>query len=352
MDEMLRAGQMFSDSMQQLAISSGTKAAAQQVEQINQSNMDEMQKRQAKTQAAQQLALHLVGAGANGTQIQAAKGAIMPEAINSGVDMTRVGMLKGDKSMIEMGKTQMQLDQQAAQDQQTLKNKGETDKAKIMAAAEIEKANIGADGKQLLNFNKIVQKPFDTESKPLVDSLNALEGMTAQSSLQNPISDTAVRSQIGRVIGSEKGKIPMQEMALYTGSPALAEQFQRAIGRSLNGQTLTASDRQLVTQTLQTAQATKESQLRDVLQKHAGRADENELASPTDALKKLAGGDPRLRRLAGLDQQPSKVGVPGSLSVLPPGVPAGSQLTTVRNKLTGLPQKVYASPTGQFYPAD
>jgi hypothetical protein len=96
LDDLHKSLGMFQDGLNNLAINTGIKNATDQVDSLNQSTMDELQKRQAKTQLAQQLALHMTSFGANPAAVQQATGAIAPPKIENSSDAYQQAVATGD----------------------------------------------------------------------------------------------------------------------------------------------------------------------------------------------------------------------------------------------------------------
>jgi hypothetical protein len=99
MQDLFQALQMFQQGVQQAAIYDGVNNATAQMQQIQQSAVDEGQKRQQFQQLANQTALRLTGAGANGSQIQSAFNAINPQNFGSAEQMQIEGDLSGNKQL-------------------------------------------------------------------------------------------------------------------------------------------------------------------------------------------------------------------------------------------------------------
>lgn len=100
MQDLYQALQMFQQGVQQTAVSTAVNDATRQMQELNQANIDEGQKRQALQQLSNQTALRLTGAGANGTQIQSAFNAIAPQNFGSAEQMQLEGQLSGNKQLM------------------------------------------------------------------------------------------------------------------------------------------------------------------------------------------------------------------------------------------------------------
>jgi len=102
MQDLYQALQMFQQGVQQAAVSTAVNDATRQMQELNQANIDEGQKRQALQQLSNQTALRLTGAGANGTQIQSAFNAIAPQNFGSAEQMQLEGQLSGNKQLMDV----------------------------------------------------------------------------------------------------------------------------------------------------------------------------------------------------------------------------------------------------------
>lgn len=96
-NDLFQALQMFQQGVQQAATTSAVNDANNMVQQINQAQMEEGKKRQALQQLGNELALRLVGTGANGTQIQAAFNAVNPQNFGSAEQLQLEGQLSGNQ---------------------------------------------------------------------------------------------------------------------------------------------------------------------------------------------------------------------------------------------------------------
>ena len=101
MDDLFKALGMFQQGVQQYAITGAVNDATAQMQQLNQAQIDEGQKRQQLQQLANGVALRLTGVGANGQQIQSAFNAINPQNFGSVEQMQLEGELAGNQYMKE-----------------------------------------------------------------------------------------------------------------------------------------------------------------------------------------------------------------------------------------------------------
>lgn len=161
MDDLFKALQMFQTGVQQAATTAAVNDAADYMQQLNQSGLNESQKRQAQMQAANQLALKMVGTNANATQIEAAFKAVGPQQFATPEQAITQGVLSGNKQLEQLGakaqdvlfqkdlkKAAIQMRMQEAHDtrrfqreymMQMLKQSPEMAKAKAITGDELEK---------------------------------------------------------------------------------------------------------------------------------------------------------------------------------------------------------------------
>ncbi len=181
LDDLYKSLSMFQDGMQKLAINSGIQDATSQVDQINNSMMDEMQKRQAKTQAAQQLALQLTTAGANGQQIQTAMGAIAPQQIRNSQDAYQQAVSTGDAGMMKMAKDMQGFEEGPSNQKLAMQGQNAKDVANIHGMWGVRAANARADGKgaaKLLPAGQVAKiTDLDNAMTSANDILSKFQGM-------------------------------------------------------------------------------------------------------------------------------------------------------------------------------
>lgn len=84
--ELLESMKMFSQGLKDAAIGNGISAAQEELDQLNQSQLGEMERRSAQQQVANRLAMTMAGAGARPEQMSAAIGAVAPTKLNSPED--------------------------------------------------------------------------------------------------------------------------------------------------------------------------------------------------------------------------------------------------------------------------
>ncbi len=101
--ELFQALQIFQRGVQDYGIQKGVNQAADQMQQINNSQLDELEKRQQLGQLSNKLALHLTGLGANASQVQAAFQAIAPALIKDAQDAYLQGALSKSDPLKAIG---------------------------------------------------------------------------------------------------------------------------------------------------------------------------------------------------------------------------------------------------------
>lgn len=132
-DELFRAFGMFQEGVQKYATSAAIGAAADQVNQLNNSTVDEMAKRTELNKVGQSLSLHLSQIGAPVSQIEQAVGAVKPTPFKNANDMYLTGLQTGSKQVQDLAQKQqkfeedpkamlakMQIDRAAMQQRNTL----------------------------------------------------------------------------------------------------------------------------------------------------------------------------------------------------------------------------------------
>lgn len=347
LDDTFKALQMFGNGMQQLAVSSGINAAQQQVQDINNSMQDEMQKRMQRQQAANQLALRLVGAGANGQQVAQASQALAGPQANSAAELFQQGLATGDKSMMAAAKQAQSFENDPKMQQIGATGDNEANVANIKGQTERDVAMIKLGKEQKQSMMKSANQ-FNVATKDLRGQLDTLDGMQGLTDSKNPISDAALRTQLPRVLGDMKGRIPFQEIQMFGGSQALIDKLQRAMATGFKGVQFTDKDRAEITSSLALAKESKEKALANNMQLYAGQGlQTGAYNSMEHGLATLAGNDPRLKRLSGLDQAASPMA-----PAAPGAAPAGPQqqqqprIEARMNVKTNRIEKVYVDANG------
>jgi hypothetical protein len=363
MDDLHKSLGMFTDGLNQLAINTGIKNATDQVDSINSSMTDELQKRQAKTQLAQQLALHMTSFGANPAAVQQATGAIAPPKIDSSSDAYQQAVATGDPKMMSMAKQMQSFENVNPMAIQGLKNTGDANVANIKGQYEVKAAEtrLGADQKKRLQG--MVGK-FNSEAKPMLETFSNLDNMVGLLNDKTGASDTAFRSNLARTIGNEKGRIPIQEIQQYSGSPDVASRLERFADQNINGIRFTDQDRADFQQMLTNKRDVQQKALTEKIQQYAGQGPGESLGSEKDVAAALVGSHPRMKeifnKLYGDQQaasQPGSAGAAGAPaqpaasapSTVPPGFPQGTVAKTMIDPETSKPFVAYVTPDGKTF---
>jgi hypothetical protein len=362
LDDLHKSLGMFQDGLNNLAINTGIKNATDQVDSLNQSTMDELQKRQAKTQLAQQLALHMTSFGANPAAVQQATGAIAPPKIENSTDAYQQAIATGDKGLMGMAKQMQSFENVNPMAIQGLKNTGEANVANIKGGYEVKaaEARLGADQKKRLQG--MVGK-FNSEAKPMLETFSNLDNMLSLLNDKTGSGDTAFRSNLARTIGNEKGRIPIQEIQQYSGSPDVASRLMRFADQNINGIRFTDQDRADFQQMLSNKRDVQQKALTEKIQQYAGQGPGESLGSEKDVAAALVGSHPRMKeifnKLYGDQQaasQPGTAGAPGqqaatSPSTVPAGFPQGTVAKTMIDPETSKPFVAYVTPDGKQFKA-
>ena len=103
LENLFQGLQMFQQGLKEYSTSKAIGEATEAVNQLNQSEVSDQQKRVAQTRLGNQLALHLGQLGAPVSQIQSATGAIKPEQYGSPEEMMMKGMLEGRQDLTKQG---------------------------------------------------------------------------------------------------------------------------------------------------------------------------------------------------------------------------------------------------------
>jgi len=114
MDDLLKGLQMFTQGVKAAAVNKGIMDAQQQVQQIQASQMKEMERRQALQGISNNLALQLSGLGADPAQVAQSAAAIRPPELRNSGDFLTQAALTGDQEMRAVG-TQLQRQEGANQ---------------------------------------------------------------------------------------------------------------------------------------------------------------------------------------------------------------------------------------------
>ena len=122
LDDLLKGFQALDEGLTKFAVGRGVAQAQEQVNQINSSQMKELERRQALSGIANQLTMQLTQAGANPNQVAQAAGAVMPSAIKNSGDFLTQAALTGDQELAGRGQ-QLQQQENAVQTGENAKNR-------------------------------------------------------------------------------------------------------------------------------------------------------------------------------------------------------------------------------------
>jgi hypothetical protein len=103
-DDLLKGLSTFQQGMTQYGVGQGIARAQEQVNQVNQMQMKEMEKRQALTQISNDLMATLSGTGADPATIQQAAMPFVQTQLKNSQDMLTQAALSGDQDMLKQGR--------------------------------------------------------------------------------------------------------------------------------------------------------------------------------------------------------------------------------------------------------
>jgi hypothetical protein len=228
---------MFQNGLQQYAIGSGIQEATKQVDALNQANMSELEKRQQQQKIAQQLTLKLTQAGATGTQIQSAYGAIAPPELKTPQDWAQAATQTGDTKMMEMANKMQDFsirDNKALVDQQQDFQGSENEKNRNLQR---ELAGLKSDKKFNQTQLQVVKELGNRFEEKTQDSFKGYQlAGTAISLLNsdNPIADKAVLNNLVKASG-DTGVITETDRAAFSGSQKWDDIIARLNARITTG---------------------------------------------------------------------------------------------------------------------
>lgn len=258
--------QMFSNGLKEAAINQGISNAFENVQEINQSQMQEMEKRAAQQAVANQLAATMAGAGASGQQYQMAMGAVAPKALEKPEDFFAAAVTAKDPKAREqysaMG-TWMQdktnapevaKQEQAFQNTKTLQEINDKAQEKLVGVQggeqrDTAKQRFGFDvaikKMELASAEKIAQakaaNSIDDKQKVGIDNnakrfmqygkkhLEAMEtAKLARSMLEsgNPMADNSVSTMLAKATG-DVGNLTDSERLPYKTSKAILARIEQ-----------------------------------------------------------------------------------------------------------------------------
>lgn len=177
MDDLFKALQMFSQGVQQGATLQAVNEANVQMQQINQAQIDESQKRVALQNLGNELALRMTGTGANAAQVEQAFRAVTPQQFGSVEQMQLEGELSGKKQLQDVSSKILQQREQKQQRAMLLEHKLKLDEimAKEQMMAMREAVAAGMKPKEMkaedVAFNTNVQMAGNLSNK-LAEAIN------------------------------------------------------------------------------------------------------------------------------------------------------------------------------------
>src|SRR5574343_89249 len=205
----------FNDQVQSYAIQSAVSNASQQVQQLQNAQLDEIEKRNQTQQLSQQLALQLTGLGANASQVQTAMAATAPKQLDNYSSMFAEGLMTGSEP----------LKQKATE----LKKFVNEDKF-ALAQLKLQQDKLRLESKQTMMFDSKfqnlvpkVQENYNRAVRTLnekVGQLEMVEGLPTGAPKDRIELTTTVKS-----IGQDVGAIGDKEADAVL-PPSLASQFK------------------------------------------------------------------------------------------------------------------------------
>ncbi len=148
-DALTKGMALFNDGMQKFSTSRAINLAQEQVQSLNDSEMDEMKKRQQMSQISQNLALNLTKGGASASAVQQAAGVLMPAAVKDSNDANMQGLLTGSQPLLDVA-AKAQPFEAAVQVSEKAKDRAFTaSESALTRENALKLAGIKADGKPL-----------------------------------------------------------------------------------------------------------------------------------------------------------------------------------------------------------
>lgn len=245
MDDLFKSLAMFQDGMQQLAVTAGVKNAADQVQQVNMSMNDELEKRKAQGQIAQQLGMQLSAIGAPVSQIQQAVGTIAPPQIKNANDAYNQALQTSDPGMMKMAKDMSAFENKPAMDiqndaqshdawQNQLNRDMELSKASMKKETRLQDHEMKQVDKISTQFQGATRGLFEGRDKAAM-ALQMLDG-------DNPVADKAVLNVLVKGTG-DTGAITEGDRAAFAGSPQIWARMKRSLEANIASGKLNDDDR-------------------------------------------------------------------------------------------------------------
>ena len=339
MDNFFKGLSVFQDGMQQLAVNQGIMGATEQVNAINSSMMEEMQKRQAKQQLASQLALQLTGIGAAPHQVATAMGAIGPAPIRDSNDAYQQAVASGDQSLMGFAK-----------DMQQFENKPKNELLDKTQGFEAEQKRLDRQNALDIAKSKNDKRMTDTELSVVREQSKLFEQHSekyrgirdnANSALtllqsDNPLADTA--SIVGMIRASgDASVITDADRKLYGGAKGWADRLSQAMSEITSGK-LSDSNRKFMVEVAKIHQKRGEAMIEDTAKRFATRASRLTGVSYESAFEKIYAGAAAPAQAPAADA--ASAGSPA------PGIPAGFSKKPIVDA-SGNRIMAWVSPDGQ-----
>lgn len=272
----------FNDQVQSYAVQSAVTNASQQVQQLQNAQLDEVEKRNQMQQLSGQLALQLTGLGANASQVQTAMAATAPKPLNDFGSMYAEGLMTGSETL-----------KKNATDLKKFMNEDKFALAQLKLQQDMMKMQAKATLQNDPRFSKVVEKQsnlYSNWNNKLSDSETKLS-MLEQGLINNDnaIIQGAAPTVLAKAMG-EVGALTEADKAPYQGSLAIASRISQFFETNKSGK-LTPENRKqllgLVKQLKTSMEKRKQSNaklLSSQLSKHATKIlgiplDENEASS-------------------------------------------------------------------------
>lgn len=245
LQELFQAMGMFKDGLNHLGASRAISSAQEEVEKINASEIDQIQKRAALTQLGNNLALNLAKTGAPVAQIQSAVGAVAPPQIKDANDANMQGLMTGDQGLGSLASKQQTFEneprmllQDRMDDREDKRLANSLRIAELKSKRTLETTDLKAVKDTTDKFNTHAKKYFEAveQSKTAKGILDA----------GNPIGDQAVATFMARATG-EVGNLTEAERLPFGTSMDVKSRFQQAAKQLKDGK-LTDENRQFLSQ--------------------------------------------------------------------------------------------------------
>lgn len=245
LDEIMKAFGAFNQGLKQNAIYTGINQARQAVDQVNQQQIGEMEKRQQQEQIAKSLALQMTGMGADGNDIRTAYSTLAPEKIASSADALRIGVMTGDDQVLDFGKKLQTLENEPADDRQNKQfsnqralQKDAQAHAEKLAMMKLSAAALGTE-----KAKKDGDIAFDTNVKMAHNYLNKLSGVvgrsgTWESEWLGNSKDAAVMKSVPYQFAVTYTKLVDPNSVAMPGEVKAVQEFLMPFGMSTNKKTL------------------------------------------------------------------------------------------------------------------